>query len=145
MWTPTERVRPLSIVVLTILALILGVLALLAGAAMFLVAGLLAHMHSPMPMHMPMTLPAYMLMALGGFYVAVAVIYFVTAYGYWTGRGWAWIVGLALAILGIILGVISFPIGILDIIVNAVIIYLLTRPAVREYLGRAPTPPTPTL
>lgn len=143
MYTLAEKIRPLGIIILTVLAGILGLLAVFASAGMFLITFLLAHWQGPMPMHMPAALPAFVLTLLGVFYMAVAVAYFVAAYGYWTGRGWAWTLGLSLAVLGIVLGIISLPIGILDVIVGAVMIYLLTRPAVKEYLRRAP--PTPTL
>ena len=92
MWPQVEKVRPLGIIVLTVLTVILGVFALMAGAFMFLAASFVS-VHGHMPMH----------------YVVMACIYFVTAYGYWTGMGWAWMLGLALAILGIVLGVLSFP------------------------------------
>jgi len=32
---------------------------------------------------------------------------FLLAYGFWTGRGWAWILGIIFSIVGIVLGVVS--------------------------------------
>jgi len=146
MWPPAERVRPTSVIVLTVLAIILGVFALFAGAAMFLAAHILATVPQA-HRYLPMFVSTTQMMILGGFYVGVACMYFFAAYGYWSGRGWAWILGIALAVLGLIFGVLSLPIGLLDVIVNAVIIYLLMRRDVKEYLGRAPPayPPTPPL
>ena len=146
MWAPAERVRPTSVIALTVLAIIMGVFALLAGAAMFLAAHILATVPQA-HRYLPLFVSATQMIILGGFYVGVACVYFFVAYGYWSGRGWAWTLGIALAVLGIIFGVLSLPIGLLDVIVNAVIIYLLMRRDVKEYLGRAPPayPPTPPL
>jgi len=146
MWAPAERVRPTSVIALTVLAIIMGVFALLAGAAMFLAAHILATVPQA-HRYLPLFVSTTQMIILGGFYVGIACVYFFVAYGYWSGRGWAWILGIALAMLGIIFGILSLPIGLLDVVVNAVIIYLLMRRDVREYLGRAPPayPPTPPL
>ncbi len=75
--------------------------------------------------------------------VILGLLSFVIAYGLWTGKGWAWAIALVLAVIGIIINLFSLPGGIIGIIIDVIIIYYLTRPHVKAFFGKAPTPPPP--
>jgi uncharacterized membrane protein HdeD (DUF308 family) len=44
---------------------------------------------------------------LGGVFIIAGLVAFLLAYGFWTGRGWAWILGIIFSIVGIVLGAVS--------------------------------------
>jgi len=81
--------------------------------------------------------------------VAIAVVLFIfgilhiaVAYGFWVGAGWSRMLAIILSILGIVLGLISLPGGIIFIIIYGVILWYLMQPHVKAFFGAAP-PPTP--
>jgi ABC-type Mn2+/Zn2+ transport system permease subunit len=77
---------------------------------------------------------------LGGVFIIAGLVAFLLAYGFWTGRGWAWILGIIFSIVGIVLGVVSLlgnSASIVGILINILIIYYLTRTHVKEWFGRA--------
>ncbi len=94
--------------------------------------------------------------------IALGILNFAIAYGLWKGQNWSRILVIILCILGILSGIVLVAIGptiismlkimtteigmftetistvfiasgIINIIVNAMIIYYLTRPHVREF------------
>lgn len=74
---------------------------------------------------------------IGGILYLAGIADFFTAYGLLKGRSWAWTLCLAFAIIGIALGIVLLPIGIISIIADAVIAYYLTRPHVKQFFGKA--------
>jgi hypothetical protein len=74
---------------------------------------------------------------IGGILYLAGIADFFIAYGLLKGSGWAWILCLVFAIIGIALGIILLPIGIIFIIADAVIAYYLTRPHVKQFFGKA--------
>ncbi len=74
---------------------------------------------------------------LGAFLVILALLSFAVAYSFWTGKSWGWWLGLILAVLQIISGIITFPAGILDLVIGFVILYYLTRPHVKVWFHEA--------
>jgi hypothetical protein len=114
-----QRSRPDGVAVLAILAG-LGGLALFGSAAILVI-------------FVPFSAPISTAIMFGGFFAGLVIflvvlgfIEFVVAFGYWMGYPWAWWVGLILSIIGLI----GFPIG---TIINAIIIYYLTRPHVKAW------------
>lgn len=109
-----EKSRPLGITIITILMVIIGISILVNGIIL------------------PYTFPVH---------IVLAIAWFVLAWGLWTGRGWAWIITLILAIISAIfniISIISMNFGsIFSLIVNIIIIYYLYRPNVRAYFGRS--------
>lgn len=78
--------------------------------------------------------------AFGGLLLILALVGFVLAYGFWTGKGWAWILGIIFSIIGIIIGLVSIignPSSVIGIIINGLILYYLTRPHVKAWFGKA--------
>jgi len=86
------------------------------------------------------SLEATVMGAFGGFKALVGIIDFVVAYGYLKRKDWAWTLGSIFAILGILadlnfIGLFLF-LGV-DAIINVSIIYLLTRPHIQRFFGKA--------
>ena len=122
--------RPFGITVLVILEVIGGLIWLGSAASLFAAAGMAA------------MIPLVGLLA-GGVLVIIAVISiilglasFAIAWGFWTRASWSWGLAIGLSILGIILGLLTLPAGIITILINIAIIYYLTRPHVKSYFGK---------
>jgi uncharacterized membrane protein (DUF2068 family) len=113
--------RPLGVTVIAILTVIGGLGFLGSGALIFALIPLLG-------------------IIIGGVLVIIGIAYFVMAYGLWNGRRWAWKLTLILSVIGIILGIGSIVVGnvgsLFHTIINAVVIYYLYRPNVKDYFGR---------
>lgn len=133
--------RPTGITILAILEIILGVLYGLGGLLFLVAAGFIAE---------------YTYSAIGAISSSIgtgllifALVRFVLAWGFLSGQGWSRIMGLVLAVLGVLVGLISLPIGLIDLILNGLSIYYLTRPYVVDYfrgipsMREAPPPPPP--
>jgi len=82
---------------------------------------------------------------IGVVVVVIGLIYLGLAWGLWTGKGWAWVLSLILAALGIVVSLISLVRGrfltIVVLILDAIILYYLFRPNVRAFFGEQKTPP----
>jgi hypothetical protein len=69
---------------------------------------------------------------------------FVVAYGLFTGRSWAWLVGVVLSTIGLVINVISLVIpnmftitgALVGTAINAIVLYYLSRRNVRQYFGK---------
>jgi uncharacterized membrane protein (DUF2068 family) len=113
--------RPLGVTVIAILAVIGGMGFLGSGALIFALIPLLG-------------------IIIGGILVIIGIAYFVMAYGLWNGLRWAWKLTLILSGIGIIVGIVSIVVGnvgsLFHIIINAVVIYYLYRPNVKDYFRR---------
>ncbi len=145
MYFMEKRERPLGVTILAILEAIGGIIYLagillisfimemvtrfmpVAGAGVGIVRGFLGIIA---------IIAAIVLLILG-------FISFLLAYGLWTGKGWAWTLTFVFSIIGILLGLISLPSGIITILINALILYYLTRPHVKAFFGKAPPPIPP--
>lgn len=140
--------RPFGVTILAILEIIGGLLELGVGALMFTAAALFGSL-----------IPEEEVSGLGGFltglfsvigiiFVIIGLIALFIAYGLWTGQGWAWTLCLIFSIIGIIIGILSLPTGIISLIINILILYYITRPHVKAFFGKgppaeAPPPPPP--
>ncbi len=82
---------------------------------------------------------------IGVVVVVIGLLYLGLAWGLWTGKGWAWILSLVLAGLGLIVSLISLVRGgfgtIVVLILDAIILYYLFRPNVRTFFGEQKTLP----
>jgi hypothetical protein len=70
------------------------------------------------------------------YYVVVGAIGLVLAWGLWTGKGWAWIIAIIIFIIGIITDLLSLPTGIVGVVIDGIVLYLLSRPDTRRFCGR---------
>lgn len=134
--------RPSGVTILVILEVIGGLFELGIGALMFSAAALLGDM-------MPEDVPGLggvltgLFSAIGIVLVIMGLIAFLIAYGLWTGQGWAWILCLIFSIIGIIIGILSLPGGIIGLIIDIIILYYITRPHVKAFFGKGPPPEAP--
>jgi hypothetical protein len=72
----------------------------------------------------------------------IALLFYGIAYGTWKGRGWAWMLGIVVSIVVLVFGVLGQANGIsvvsliLYVAIPAVTIYFLWQPEVKRWLGR---------
>ena len=120
--------RPTGITVLAILAAIGGVLGLFGGFAV-LFAGTVIF--------------GGLGAILGLAFLAYAGLLIALAYGAWKMLPWAWPLGVAVAVFGIVLSVLSIIGGsgianqILSLVVDGGILYYLNQPSIKSLFNRA--------
>jgi multisubunit Na+/H+ antiporter MnhG subunit len=73
---------------------------------------------------------------LPAYFVVVGVIGLVLAWGLWIGNGWAWVIAVILHVIGVIMGLASVPTGIVGVVIDAIVLYLLIRPDTRKFCGK---------
>jgi hypothetical protein len=80
-------------------------------------------------------------------FFALGIFSFILAYGLWTGQGWAWTLGIILAVIGIGISVVGLFFGdyanILPIVFYIIILVYLLTYNVRVFFGRAVPYPMP--
>ncbi len=126
--------RPTGVTIIAILAFISGILTLVGGFGMIAAGAYLGGMAAAQG------LPGFgaMFAVLGAVLVVLGLLYLVLGWGFWTGKEWAWILGVVLSIIGIIMGILSITNGgIISIIIDGIILYYLYQPHVKEFFGRA--------
>jgi len=78
--------------------------------------------------------------AIGGITLIMGLIQLVIAWGLWTGKGWAWLLGLIFGVLGILMALASMVGGnfssLVSLAINAIIVYYLYTPPVKAFFGR---------
>ncbi len=126
--------RPTGITILAVLAAIAGVLGLLSGLAVIGLSGLaLAVGYGGL----------YQLIGFG--ILAISVAELVFAYGAWMLRPWAWMLGIAIEVVSIVLQLVwitqgaSFASALISVVVALAILYYLDTPAVRTAFGKPAT------
>ena len=132
---PTSGVRPQGVTILAILAAIGGVLGLLGSLALVGLGGIAAGAGGGF---------------LGGFIaifglvaLAQSVLLLAFAYGAWTLQPWAWMLGVAAEIIGIVVSVLLILSGssissqIISIVIAGAILYYLMTPGVKAAFGRS--------
>jgi uncharacterized membrane protein YfcA len=129
--------RPTGVTILAALQVLAGLVFVIFGVMVLIVAGLLGlgGVRPQAPM-----LPLFLgpiVAVVGGIMVIIGIVSFAVAYGYMNGREWAWTLGLVVAVLGLIMGVLSLPNGVIGILIDALIIYYLTRPHVKRFFGKS--------
>jgi hypothetical protein len=131
---PTNRVRPMGVTILAVLAAIGGVLGLLAGVALMGFGGLAAGSGF---------LTGSFLTIFGLVAIAQAVALLAFAYGAWTLQPWGWILCVAAIVVGLVMNALFILNGseiasqIVSIALSAAILYYLFTPAVKQAFGRA--------
>lgn len=121
------KVRPLGVTILAILSALGGIMAILGGMAIMGVSALASEIGA---------LGA----AIGGITLIMGLIQLVIAWGLWTGKGWAWLLGLIFGVLGILMALASMVGGnfssLVSLAINAIIVYCLYTPPVKAFFGR---------
>jgi hypothetical protein len=70
--------------------------------------------------------------------VLLGLVAFVIAWGLWMGKDWALMVAMVFAVLGILAGLVTLPAGLFGLLINAGILYYLTRPGVKAWFEAMP-------
>ncbi|HEX7275486.1 MAG TPA: hypothetical protein VF248_07740 [Nitrososphaeraceae archaeon] len=158
-----ETKRPVGVTIIAILAIIGGILLLFGGIAFVTLAPILSQINtiedndssnSSFSLNIngtDVTVPKNALFIFGGFLgiiggalIVIGIAGFVVAWGLLTGKGWAWIVTIIVAIISITLNLIVVISGglenIIGLIIYGIIIYYLYRPSVKSYFGRVKGP-----
>jgi hypothetical protein len=121
----SEKKRPAIVKLLVLIVAIGSVVPILAGV-MMLTGGV----------YEGYFLQELLSRILPTYYVLVGVIGLVLAWGLWTGNGWAWMVALIVFIIGIIMDLVTLPTGVVGVVIDAIVLYLLMRPETRKYCGK---------
>ena len=121
--------RPFGILLLTVLELALATLSLLGAAATYF--EVIRHIR-------------WSIRSLEFILLILAIVELALAYGFWTGKAWAWTSGLVFAVLGIVFAVFSLyrrPTvgGIIYLLTDLVVICYLIQPRVHQYFSRTIT------
>ena len=79
---------------------------------------------------------------IGGIiFLAIGLLYIAIAYGVWKGRGWAWMLGVVVTVIGLVFGVLGLTGGIsvssiISLALPIVVLYYFMQPDVKRWLGR---------
>jgi hypothetical protein len=130
---PTRGERPLGVTILAVIDGIAGVL-LLLGATFWLALGTAG---SFVPGAGPFLAVFGALFSL--FALLFGLLFLGVAWGNWQGMGWAWTLGVILAVIGIIF---SLPatlvlVGIVPLALNAFLLWYYTQQGVKRWFGKA--------
>lgn len=127
--------RPTGVSILAILDILGGILAVLLGGV------LAARSGSGLLNSVGFSGFTGLVTAIGGGVVIAGLLAIFVGWGMWTGKGWAWIVALILAGLGVLGGLGSLAFGstsaLVSLVIDVIIVWYLFRPHVKAYFGRA--------
>jgi hypothetical protein len=127
------RERPAGITILAFLDMLGGGLLILGAILTWVFVGIFAA---------TLAVATYggLVAALGGVigvvFLVLGLIALGIGYGLWKGRGWSWTASLIFAVLGLLGGLLSLPYGVVGLLIDAAILYYLTRPQVKQYFGK---------
>ena len=128
--------RPLGVTVLAVLEIIAGIIDILFGLLFIAVYSLAVTI-----LGIGVSSFGFVLVPLIALFFVVGFLSFILSYGLWTGRGWAWVSAIVLAIIGVVTGLIGLLFGsylnIIPIIFYIVILVYLGTRGVRAFFGRA--------
>jgi uncharacterized membrane protein (DUF2068 family) len=132
--------RPNDVALLVLLEILLAIL-FVSGVFVLTVLGFSLPEVVPHVRFFPVRLLTITIVLL-----VLAGVEFVLAYGIWNGKGWAWIVSLAFAVLGIIFFTFSLFLRpsfgeIAALIIDLLLLYYLMQPRVQSYFGKGAKAP----
>lgn len=147
-----RRSRPGGITLLTILQGITSFVMLLGGAALLVLSAFfaaggwdlipedeLAEALQQIPWTSTFTsaqffaLTTTFLTVIGVVLLIVAILGFIMTWGLWSGKSWARLITMILAVIGVVTGIVSLPGSLISILIDIVILYYLTRPHIKAY------------
>jgi vacuolar-type H+-ATPase subunit I/STV1 len=131
--------RPVGITVLVVLQIIAGAFNVVLSVLLAAVYAFALVILGVPNLGIFLAILAFVLFVLG-------VFSFVIAYGLWSGKHWAWVATVVLAILGLVSSSVGLIFGnlfdIVSITLYAITLAYLMTSSVRFYFGRATNPPT---
>lgn len=120
--------RPIFVTIIGILSMIIGILTLFVGIAIAIGISIGG-------MSFDDDITGLTAIITGIVITCLALIYIVVGYGILKGWRIMWYLGVIFTILGIVLGILSFPVGIIFTIIEIVILYYLFRPGVKTFFN----------
>ena len=126
----SDKNRPVVISIVAILNFLIGLFFLAGGLVMAL--GII-----DISAHVP-EMAEYAALG-GGIVILIGIIYLVIAGGMWNGWKIMWYIGVIVNGLSLIMGIASIFVGsfvgIIPLVIDAIILYYLFRPGVKEFFG----------
>ena len=130
----TTKQRPKGVSILAVLQVIGGLAFLVLGV---ITLALIGSLPPPPPDVSPRAIFGVMVVrTIAGIMSVFGILGFVVAYGCWNGRGWAWTLGMMIAVIGLILSLSAIPLSVISLVMNGLVIYYLTRPDVKRWFGK---------
>ncbi|MFQ6125258.1 MAG: hypothetical protein ACE5R6_11740 [Candidatus Heimdallarchaeota archaeon] len=123
----TSIERPTGVTILAVLEIIVGILGIIGGLLAITVGGFLA----------AEGYGSFGALAgvLGGIAFILGLFALAVGWGLWNLRKWAYQIAMILAIIGIIVAIVTLPGSIISLVIDAIIIYYLTRPEIKDVFG----------
>ena len=135
--------RPTGVTILAILAAIVGILGLCAALALIGLGGLAGGLLGSRAGAQVGFLVGVVGIVVGGLTLIVALLDLAFAYGAWTLKSWAWMLGIIAQGISAVLALVRLIDGrgaagteIVGIAISAIIIYYLMTPEVKRAFGR---------
>jgi len=146
--------RPIGISIISVLAALAGVVFFIGAALFAALSTAGGFLQSMIETYGATVLPnigsllTAIALGIAGVLAILGILYLVTAYGLWTGKGWARMLAIILLILDIIGGLLTLPAGIIGLIIAGVLLWYFFTPSVKAFFGagsapQAPPPPPP--
>ena len=120
---------PVGVTITAVLEGLAGFLELLGGAALLGVGTFMGRYGSILGVGLNMFLGV-----LGVFTLLVGLVTLFIAWGFWTGAGWAWTVGVVLTIVGAVLHLVTLPGSLVTLAINIIVLVYLFQPNMRRLL-----------
>jgi hypothetical protein len=138
-----QQQRPMGITILAVLGIIGGVLGILGGCGVVAGGAALGALGAQAGVGEVGALGG-LFSVYGIFLLALSVGWIAFGIGAWTLKPWAWMLGLVLVGISIVLAIVSIIAGwstigsqIIGVAIDAVIVYYLMTPDVKKAFGRA--------
>jgi len=133
---PTSNIteRPSGVTILAGLEIIEGIIGSIIGIIILFSYSILKGLIPVPATYLPLV--QAVLTVIGSIVIFISLVNFIIAYGLLKGTSWAWTVSLVFAVIGILRGVGTLPIGILTIGIKVLIIYYLTRDSVKSFFEK---------
>ena len=127
--------RPMGVTILAVLAAIGGVLAILAGLVLVGLSSSVAAADMALPLSGAVAI-------LGIVSIVLGIGELAFAYGAWGLKPWAWMLGIVLEAVGIVVNLLEFRSAtatstIISVVIAGAIIYYLYQPHVRRAFGQS--------
>jgi len=145
--------RPIGISVIAVLEALVGIVLFLLAALIGALSTAGSFLQSWIETYMTTYVPnigdliTAIMLAIAAVFAILGILSLVSAYGLWTGRGWAWYLSVILLVISIILWLLSIPGspagGIIGLIISGLILWYFFRPYVRAFFGQGPAPQPP--
>lgn len=136
--------RPMGATVIAVIEAILGVLALLGALVLIGIGGLAGGLVGSSGADGAGAAGGLLagIGLIGGIiFLLIGLLYIAIAYGVWKARGWAWMLGVVVTIVGLVFGVLGLTGGIsassiISLALPIVVLYYFMQPDVKRWLGR---------